>query len=69
MRKTTRSINFKTATYDELDNYGMGMLVWDTPELSVVLKGHLLIEQVIETLISKKMKYPDRFFGNQRVTF
>ena len=45
------------------------MLVWDAPDLSVVLKGHLLIEQVIEALISQKMKHPDRFFGSQRVTF
>jgi len=47
----------------------MQMLVWDTPELSVILKGHLLIEQTIEALIAQKMKHPDRFFGSQRVTF
>jgi len=69
MKKLPRSIDFTTATHDELDEYGMQMLVWDAPELSVILRGHLLIEQVIEALISQKMKYPDRFFGNQRITF
>jgi len=69
MQKSSRRINFATATHDELDEYGMQLLVWDAPELSVVLKGHLLIEQVIETLISQRMKHPDRFFGNQGVTF
>ena len=69
MKRPPRSVDFKTASHDELDNYGMQMLVWDAPELSVVLKGHLLIEQVIEALIAQKMKHPDRFFGSQRVTF
>lgn len=69
MKKSMRTIDFKTASHDELDEYGMQMLIYDAPELSVVLRGHLLIEQVIETLISQKMKHPNRFFNNQRVPF
>jgi hypothetical protein len=69
MKKVARTIDFKTASHDDLDDYGMQMLIYDTPELSVVLRGYLLIEQVIEALIAQKMKYPDRFFNNQRVTF
>lgn len=69
MKKLLRSINFATATHNELDEYGMQMLVWDAPELSVVLRGHLLIERVIEALIAQRMKHPDRFFQNHRVAF
>lgn len=69
MKKLPRSINFATATYDDLDEYGMQVLVWDAPELSFVLRGHLLIERVIETLIAQRIAHPDRFFGNHRATF
>jgi hypothetical protein len=69
MKKVARTIDFKTASHDDLDDYGMQMLIYDAPELSVVLRGHLLIEQVIEALIAQKMKYPDRFFNNQRISF
>lgn len=68
-KKRSRSIDFSTVSHDELDDYGMQMLVWDAPELSVVLRGHLLIEQVLETLIAQKMKHPERLFENHRVTF
>ena len=69
MKKLPRAIDFATATHDELDEYGMQMLVGDAPELSVILRGHLLIERVLETLISQQMKHPNRFFENHRVTF
>lgn len=69
MKKSPRTIDFKTATHDELDEYGMQLLVWDAPELSVVLRGHLLVEQVLEALISQKMLYPDRLFEKQRLSF
>jgi len=68
-KKRSRSIDFSTATHDELDEYGMQMLVWDSPEISIVLRGHLLIERVLETLIAQKMKHPERFFENHRATF
>jgi len=69
MKKTPPSIDFQNATHDELDNYGMQLLILDAPELSVVLRGHMLIERVIEALISEKMTSPEKFFGNQRVSF
>ena len=56
MKKPIRTVDFKTASHDDLDEYGMQMLIYDAPELSVVLRGHLLIERVVEALISKKMK-------------
>lgn len=69
MKKTSRSIDFQSASHEEIDNYGMQLLVWDAPELSVILRGHLLIERVIEALISEKMTNPKKFFGNQRISF
>ncbi len=69
MKKVARTIDFKTASHDDLDDYGMQKLIYDAPELSAVLRGHLLIEQVIEALIAQKMEFPDRFFKNQRVSF
>jgi len=69
MKKAPQTIDFKTATHEELDEYGMQLLVWDAPQLSVVLRGHLLIEQVLEALISQKMPHPDRLFEKQRLSF
>ena len=69
MKKPIRTIDFKTASHDDLDEYVMQMLIYDAPELSVVLRGHLLIERVVEALISQKMKHPNRFFNNQRISF
>lgn len=69
MKKAHRSIDFTTATYEELDQYGMQMLVSDGPEVSAILRGHLLVERVIEALIVKRLKYPEKFFSNHRVTF
>ena len=64
-----KSIDYALATHDELDEYGMQLLVWDAPELSVVLKGHLLIERCIEALITAKLKKPDQLFKNHRISF
>ncbi|MEG2999879.1 MAG: hypothetical protein RR855_04960 [Comamonas sp.] len=65
-----RVIDFDTATHEELDQYGMGLLVLDeAPELSKILRGHLLIERTIETLISRKLENPKKLFNNHRVTF
>ncbi len=48
----------------------MGLLALDeAPELSKVLRGHLLIERTIETLISRRLEKPRKFFDNHRATF
>ncbi|WP_225862195.1 hypothetical protein [Ideonella benzenivorans] len=48
----------------------MGLLALEeAPELSKVLRGHLLIERTIETLVSRKLEKPKKFFHNHRVTF
>lgn len=71
MRKPSppRAIDFATATHDELDQYGMETLVFGSPEISSVLRGHLLVERTIETLIEKKLLKPKKLFGNHRLTF
>ncbi|MCA6216030.1 hypothetical protein KGA65_05660 [Ideonella sp. B7] len=69
-RRQPRAIDFDTATHEELDEYGMGLLALEeAPELSKVLRGHLLIERTIETLVSRKLEKPKKFFHNHRVTF
>lgn len=68
-RAATRSIDFATATHDELDRYGMEMLVFGSPEISSILRGHLLIERTIEALIAKNLSKPKKLFDNHRVTF
>jgi hypothetical protein len=70
LRRQPGTIDFDTATHGELDEYGMGLLAFDAaPELSKVLRGHLLIERTIETLISRKLEKPKKFLENHRVTF
>ncbi len=68
-RRQPRTIDFETATHEELDDYGMGLLSFEAPELSTVLRGHLLIERTIEALIARKLEKPKKFFDNHRVTF
>jgi len=43
--------------------------IYDAPELTVVLRGHLLTEQVIEALLAQLTKHPDQFFKNRPITF
>lgn len=68
-RTRPRSIDFTTASHEELDQYGMETLVFGAPEISSILRGHLLIERTIETLIAKNLSKPKKFFDNHRVTF
>jgi len=61
-----RAIDFATTSHEELDQYGMETLVFG---ISSLLRGHLLIERTIETLIAKNLSKPKKFFDNHRVTF
>lgn len=48
-------IDFDTATYDELKSYVLNELILDNrEELYSILRGHILIEWSIETLITRK---------------
>jgi hypothetical protein len=68
-RSAPRTLDFSTASFKELENYGMETLIKDAQEISSILRGHLLIERTIETLITKKLTKPKKFFDNHRVTF
>lgn len=67
--KNPRTIDYTRASHEELDQYGMEMLVFGSPELTFILRGHLLIERTIETLITEKLVKPKKLFDNHRVTF
>jgi hypothetical protein len=67
--KKPQAIDFTTASHEELDQYGMEMLVFGSPELTSILRGHLLIERTIETLIIRNLAKPKKLFDNHRVTF
>ena len=59
-------LDFNKLTFDELDQAAMERLVFDDNEISPILKGHLVIEKVLETLISNSLSKPDAFFRNRR---
>lgn len=67
--KTPRTVDFETASHEELDQYGMEMLVFGSPELSSVLRGHLLIERTLEALASQNLVTPKKLFEKHRITF
>lgn len=59
-------MDFNKLSYGELDQQAMEQLVLDDDEISPILKGHIFIEKVLETLISKKLPNPEAFFGKRR---
>ena len=59
-------MNFNDLSYDELDQHAMERLVFDNEEVSPILKGHIFIEQVLETLLSNNMQKPSAFFKKNR---
>ncbi|WP_395166156.1 hypothetical protein [Klebsiella pneumoniae] len=59
-------MNFEDLTSQELDEHMMQRLVFDDEELSPILKGHIFIEKVLETLISRNLVAPKVFFKSTR---
>ncbi|NKB71489.1 MAG: hypothetical protein GKR89_30830 [Candidatus Latescibacteria bacterium] len=49
-------MNFDKLSFDELDELAMGRLIFDDTEISPILKGHIFIEKVLETLISNRLE-------------
>jgi hypothetical protein len=68
-RSSPIAIDFATASLDELDQYGMETLIFGSPEISSILRGHLLIERVIEGLIARVLSKPKKLFDSHRLTF
>jgi hypothetical protein len=44
----------------------MERLVFDDNEISPILKGHIFIEKILETLLSNNLKNPDALFKSRR---
>lgn len=59
-------MNFEELSFEELDQHAMERLVFDDEEISPILKGHIFIEKVLETLISKNLSAPKALFNRTR---
>lgn len=59
-------MNLNTFSFDELDEHVIQKLVFDEDEMSPILKGHLFIEKILETLISNNLSNPKAFFKRTR---
>lgn len=59
-------MNFNDLSFDELDEHAMARLVFDDEEILPILKGHIFIEKVLETLISNNLKTPKALFKKNR---
>jgi len=53
------TLDFSIASFDDLDQHAMEKLVFDSGELSPILKKHLFIERILETLISDNLPHPE----------
>jgi hypothetical protein len=53
-------------TFDELDHHAMEQLVFESDEISLLLRGHIFIEKILETLISDNLKNPEALFSKNR---
>ena len=52
--------DYTNASFDDLDQRAMDLLVFDdAKDLSVVLKGHLFIERILDSLIEQAVPNPD----------
>lgn len=55
-------MSFNSLSFDELDEQVVQKLVFDEEEMSPILKGHIFIERILETLISNNLSNPKAFF-------
>lgn len=61
--------DFEEASFNELDQHAMERLVFDTNEISPILNGHLFVERILDTLISRSLTHPDALFKRNRIGF
>lgn len=59
-------MDFNNLSYEELDEHSMQHLIFDEEEMSPILKGHIFIEKILETVISNNLKKPSAFFNKNR---
>lgn len=61
--------DYNSATFDELDEKAVQHLIFDDKGVFSLLKGHLLIEGILDTLILRNLKYPNRLLNKRQLTF
>lgn len=59
-------MDFNDLSFDELDQHAMEQLVFDEGEMAPILKGHIFIEKVLETLLSNNLSSPAAFLKRPR---
>jgi hypothetical protein len=63
------TFDFNAASAHELDEHIMESLVFDRPAATPVVTAHLLIEQILETLLARKLKDFDSIADHHRLSF
>ena len=61
--------DYGNASFDDLDERAVQLLIFDDSEIFPILKGHLIIERILDTLIDRNLKHPKRLLTNRRLTF
>lgn len=61
--------DYGKASFDDLDERSVQLLIFDDSEIFPILKGHLIIERILDTLIDRNLKYSKRLLANRRLTF
>lgn len=59
-------MDFNELTFEELDQHAIEKLVFESDELSPILKGHIFVEKILETLISNNIPAPKSLFNKRR---
>jgi hypothetical protein len=63
------AFDYDKATFDDLDERSVRLLIFDDKEIFPILKGHLIVERILDTLIDRNLKHPTRLRTNRRLTF
>jgi hypothetical protein len=59
-------LDFNDLSFGDIDQHAMERLVFDDNEISPILKGHIFIEKILETLISNNLTNPEALFKSRR---
>ncbi|MBU1282835.1 MAG: hypothetical protein KJ989_15480 [Gammaproteobacteria bacterium] len=59
-------MDYSAASFEELDQHAMVQVIFETDELSPILRGHIFIEKILDTLISKNLVNPKALFAKNR---
>lgn len=57
--------DFQRLSFNDLDQLAVQRMIFDTKELSSILKGHLFIERILERLLKEGLPHPSVLFKSQ----